>query len=103
MGGLVLSLFVVVWRTRSPEVAPRLVMLPGPLWRPPPLPLPPPPSPQIPHPPQILFQCHARYAPLTADAIAAAADASEGYAASDDGEGDMAFVTTTDGWVEALG
>lgn len=52
---------------------------------------------------RILFQCHARYAPLTADAIAAAADASEGYAASDDGEGDMAFVTTTDGWVEALG
>lgn len=27
---------------------------------------------------RILFQCHARYAPLTADAIAAAADASEG-------------------------
>lgn len=51
VGGLVLSLFVVVWRTRSPEVAPRLVMLPGPLWRPPPLPLPPPPLPPNSPPP----------------------------------------------------
>lgn len=51
---------------------------------------------------RILFQCHARYAPLTADAIAAAADASEGYAPAD-GEGDVAFAATADGWVERLG